>query len=237
MSNTTEEVVPKDDGKPQNSWLTSPVLVALASAVFGLLGAAVGAILQGYFNYQLEQQKFKSALINDALEPDDEQDRVNRLLFLLESGFLDKQLNKEGIMKLLADPASLPQYADDDPSPTCTGRTSLKAESRTLQIQIEPKEGSKPTLISMAMRIVDRATPPGPTKTREFSASQLKAGVKEKLGPAKRYEMLLVTIAPQGTQLVVNIDFDDGTRFVDGATCTRGANNLAGDWVVTTWKP
>ena len=118
---------------------------------------------------------------------------------------------------------------------SCTGIKSLKAKDRTLQIQIEPKQGSKPTFIDLKMRIVDRGQPPGPTQKRQFSASQLAGGVEEKLKPAKRYEMILTT-APQGTQLVVNIGFDDGTPFVEGATCTRGAQPITGDWAVTTWR-
>jgi hypothetical protein len=117
---------------------------------------------------------------------------------------------------------------------SCTGSWSLKAKNRRLQIKIVPNAGSNPSLTELGMRIIDRATPPGPTVTRQFSASQLKAGVVEALVPAKRYELLLVT-APQGTQLVATLTLDDGNTLVNGAMCTRGQWPITGEWKLTTW--
>ncbi len=98
-------------------WLSSPVIVAVASAVFGLLGTAVGIALQGYWNNELERTKFEANLVLDALKAEDEKQRAKRLLFLVESGLIDG-LNKERIQRFANKPSSLPRYGFDKEKPS-----------------------------------------------------------------------------------------------------------------------
>jgi uncharacterized membrane protein YeaQ/YmgE (transglycosylase-associated protein family) len=43
----------------------------LAPLLFGLVGTAVGYVLQGHYNQKLEQQKFEAAIIQKALAASD----------------------------------------------------------------------------------------------------------------------------------------------------------------------
>ncbi|NJL27808.1 MAG: hypothetical protein HC897_07880 [Thermoanaerobaculia bacterium] len=117
----------------------------------------------------------------------------------------------------------------------CTAKWSYKALNRKIEIKIVPKAGSNPTLIELGLRIIDLSEPPGPTATRAFSASDLANGVSEPLVPARRYELILVTV-PTNTELVVTIKLDDGVSLVAGEICKRGQHPITGNWVLTTWR-
>lgn len=96
---------------PSQQWLTSPVLVALSAAVFGVLGTGLGAILQGHEATTLEQRRLESVLILDALKPEADNERAKRLLFLVNSGLVE-HLNKKGIEKIAQTPTNIPRYSE-----------------------------------------------------------------------------------------------------------------------------
>src|SRR5258706_114931 len=79
-------------GEParRHSWLTSPLLVAVGSTIFGLLGTGVGAALQGFSNTALERQKFESGLIQKALETSDKNEAATNLQFLVGIGLISQ---------------------------------------------------------------------------------------------------------------------------------------------------
>lgn len=95
-------------------WFSSPVLIGIVSAVFGLVGTGIGAALQGYSNFQLERQKFEFSLIQKALENKERKEAAKQLLFLVDSGAI-QSLNSERIRKLAANPSQLPSIVGLDP--------------------------------------------------------------------------------------------------------------------------
>jgi hypothetical protein len=102
-------------GERRNIWFTSPLVVGVLSAIVGLLGTGVGAIFQGYWNTQLERQKFESVLIQKALEQKDRDEVAKSLLFLVEAGLI-QSLNRENIAGLAKKPDQLPLYRTAGPS-------------------------------------------------------------------------------------------------------------------------
>ena len=93
----------------KSHWLASPVLLGVVSAIFGILGTGVGAALQGYWNTQLERQKFESGLIDRAMESGDSNRAAKLLLFLVDADLI-KGLNAGKIRQYADDPESLPLY-------------------------------------------------------------------------------------------------------------------------------
>jgi len=91
------------------NWIASPVIVAVCTAVVGLFGTAAGVVLQGYWNTQLERQKFEFGLIQKALESTDQKDAAKRLQFLLDAGLI-RQFDADRISKLVKQPDSLPLF-------------------------------------------------------------------------------------------------------------------------------
>ncbi|WP_426754616.1 hypothetical protein [Myxococcus sp. Y35] len=89
--------------------LSSPVIVAIFSALFGVLGTGLGAGLQGYWNASLEQQKFEYGLLERALATDDNSLAAKRLLFLARSGIINR-LDRTQIEQMAAEPSQLPLY-------------------------------------------------------------------------------------------------------------------------------
>lgn len=90
-------------------WFTSPLLVGIFSALFGLLGTGIGAALQGHSSLQLERQKFESSLIQKALENKDRNEAAKALLFLVDSGVI-QNLDGEKIRKIAENPEQIPRF-------------------------------------------------------------------------------------------------------------------------------
>ena len=95
-----EELASKAGADKQTIWTggLSPVAATVLVAFVGLLGSAVGAFLQGQSNLSLEQQKFESALISKAIEPENENERAQRLVFYTKLGLIrDERLLRVAI--------------------------------------------------------------------------------------------------------------------------------------------
>jgi hypothetical protein len=84
-------------------WLTSPLSLALVA----LLGTAVGAVLQGFWNTKLEREKFEFSLINKALETKDKEEAARTLKFFADVGLFN-EFNSEKIKQYAQAPANLP---------------------------------------------------------------------------------------------------------------------------------
>lgn len=94
----------------KNIWLTSPLLIGCVSAVAGLIGAGVGAILQGYATYNLERQKFEYSLIQNALKAPSQEEAVKQLVFLVDTGVM-KSLDGNRLRSIAkTSPGDIPFY-------------------------------------------------------------------------------------------------------------------------------
>ncbi len=102
-----EELKTKLESDRRSIWFSSPLIIAVLSAIFGLLGTGVGAALQGYWNTELERQKFESSLIQNALETDDKDEAAKNLLFLVKAGII-QHLDGAKIEGLANNPSQLP---------------------------------------------------------------------------------------------------------------------------------
>ena len=69
-------------------WFTSPLLIGGITAIAGLIGTGIGAVLQGNANFKLERQKFEFALIQKALQSPNQNEAAKQLLFLINSGVI-----------------------------------------------------------------------------------------------------------------------------------------------------
>ncbi|MDJ0580967.1 hypothetical protein [Crocosphaera sp.] len=83
-----KEVEAKNRLDRKGLWLTSPLLIGSITAISGLIGTGIGAVLQGNANFKLERQKFEFNLIQDALEASNQKEAAKQLLFLVNSGVI-----------------------------------------------------------------------------------------------------------------------------------------------------
>lgn len=65
--------------------------VAILVAVFGILGTAIGAYIQGHTDEKLERLKFESDVILKAATSDNNEKNKKNLKFLLDAGFINDQ--------------------------------------------------------------------------------------------------------------------------------------------------
>jgi hypothetical protein len=77
--------------------------------LFGLVGTALGYILQGYYNQKLEEQKFEAAIIQKALETNDQDEVAKRLSFYVDIGII-QSLYRDAIKDKVKRPGELPKF-------------------------------------------------------------------------------------------------------------------------------
>ncbi|MBD2119319.1 hypothetical protein [Trichocoleus sp. FACHB-262] len=117
-----QEAKAKIELEKRGVWFSSPLLIGLASAIFGLAGTGIGAALQGHSNFQLERQKFDTnfqlerqkfefSLIQKALDIKDRDEAAKQLMFLVGSGII-QSLDAEKIRELARQPSKLPVSSD-----------------------------------------------------------------------------------------------------------------------------
>lgn len=105
----------------------SAVGATIIVGIIGALGALGGNWYQGQKNIELERQKFESALILKAVEPEDTETKRRNLLFFLESGLIKDTDTK--IQNLANQPGSLPDLPKPEPQSTSGGNWIVVIES------------------------------------------------------------------------------------------------------------
>lgn len=105
-----QETESKLEIERRNLFLSSPLLIGITSAIFGLLGTGIGAALQGYSSFQLERQEFELSIIKQALEIEDQDEAAKALLFMVNIGAI-KSLDNGKIREVAQNPEQLPNLA------------------------------------------------------------------------------------------------------------------------------
>ena len=87
----------------------------MGSVIIGALsGAAIAAVITGYWTQKVEREKFTYSAVLRALEPEDLNQRIRRLRFIIDIGLVeDAKLRKSLERKLKSapeNPSELPQF-------------------------------------------------------------------------------------------------------------------------------
>lgn len=93
-------------------WLTSPVLIAVFTAIFAVIGTAAGAVLQGRATTELAREQFEFGLIEKAVSGNDQAQKATNLKFLVDVGLV-RQLDTTKIISAANSPASLPTFSGE----------------------------------------------------------------------------------------------------------------------------
>ena len=104
----------------QGLWFTSPLFIGVITAISGLIGTGIGAILQGNATVNLERLKFEYALIQKALELPTQAAAAKQLLFLIDSGVI-KSLDGAKLKTIAKNPSQLPVFVPN----TATSRETF----------------------------------------------------------------------------------------------------------------
>lgn len=70
----------------RNIWFSTPWLLTV---IGGLVTAAIGAAISGYFNNDLENRKLEASLIQKAFEATNDNDKASGLKFLAQAGLIN----------------------------------------------------------------------------------------------------------------------------------------------------
>lgn len=93
--------------KQKSSLTTSPLFTLILSAIFGLIGTAYGAYIQGNANLDLEQKKFESQLVLQMIDSESQEQSAQNLKFLVDAGLIQ---DEEGLITQMAkEPTRIPK--------------------------------------------------------------------------------------------------------------------------------
>ena len=120
-----EQEYRKENIKKDSSFKITPVSATIVVAIIGLIGAGIGAALQGYANLQLERLKLKSQLILKAIDTPDQSDAAAFLNFLKETKLVEDI--DDAVKQYIKDPEKLPL------------RPQLQGREKTLKLRIDVK--------------------------------------------------------------------------------------------------
>jgi hypothetical protein len=105
-----KEVEAKIKLDKQGLWFTSPLFIGVITAISGLIGTGIGAVLQGNATVNLERLKFEFTLIQKALEAPSQDEAGKRLMFLVNTGVI-KNLDAEKLRNIAEkNPSQLPVF-------------------------------------------------------------------------------------------------------------------------------
>jgi lysozyme len=117
-------------------WVTSPLLLGVITAISGLIGTGIGAVLQGNANLKLERNKFEFIQIQKALETTDTKEAAKRLVFLVDIGVI-QSLDGNKIRKIAeTQPQKIPTFGSSLEMVSQFEGTYLKPTKDPLGVQI-----------------------------------------------------------------------------------------------------
>jgi hypothetical protein len=83
----------------------------LITGLLAILGTVAGGVIKGYWDNRLADKKFQTDLVMKALEPADEESRVNALRFMVDTKLIDNAELGDALKKYLDDKSRpLPQF-------------------------------------------------------------------------------------------------------------------------------
>ena len=130
-----KEIEAKIKYERKGLWFTSPILLGVITAVSGLIGTGIGAILQGSSNLNLERKKFEFTQIQKALETADITEKVKQLVFLVDIGVI-QSLDGQRIREIANnDPQNIPTTTVSGLTPEVT-KCNVGEKVRGLDRQI-----------------------------------------------------------------------------------------------------
>lgn len=143
-----------------------PAIVAIATALFGLIGTGFGVVLQGYWNARLERQKFEAALIQNALASGDEQEIAESLQFLVTVGLI-QGIQADRIELAARQPAQIPETFGN----VVTMAEQRTAPARPTSRQTNRSQATTTAVTTTVVPTSTTATEPSTTSTGPAVAS------------------------------------------------------------------
>ena len=145
--------------------MTDKVSGLLITGLLAILGTVTGGVVKGYWDTNLAKMDFQSKLILRALEPEDVEQRVSSLEFLVKANLISSPEIRQGLSGILEEGTkSIPQFLPMG-SPTSISSLGVSAvdSARDRVIEKFPTlKGKNIALIGFRVRhgdIIDAVTP------------------------------------------------------------------------------
>ena len=117
--------------------MTDKISGLLVTGLLAVLGTVVGGVVKGYWDTNLAKMDFQSKLILRALEPEDVEQRVSSLEFLVKANLITSPEIRDGLTGILEEGAqSVPQFQPIG-TPTSIGSTGVSSISSARDTVLE----------------------------------------------------------------------------------------------------
>lgn len=134
----------------------------IVAGVLAVLGTVAGGVVKGYWDTNLAQMDFQSKLILRALEPEEAQQRVSSLRFLVKAKLISDPAVRDGLMAILEEGEdSVPQFLPVGAA-TNLGVGSVRSPRDRIIEKFPMLEGKNVALIGFRVRhgdVIDAVTP------------------------------------------------------------------------------
>lgn len=145
--------------------MTDKISGLLVTGLLAVLATVAGGVVKGYWDTNLAQMDFQSKLILRALEPEDVEQRVSSLEFLVKANLISSPEIRQGLTGILEEGAkSIPQFLPiGTPTSISSAGVSTISSARDKVIEKFPTlKGKNIALIGFRVRhgdIIDAVTP------------------------------------------------------------------------------
>jgi hypothetical protein len=145
--------------------MTDKISGLLVTGLLAVLGTVAGGVIKGYWDTNLAKMDFQSKLILRALEPEDVEQRVSSLEFLVKANLISSPEIRDGLAGILEEGAkSVPQFQPIG-TPTSIGSpgvSSISSARDTVLEKFPTLKGKNIALVGFRVRhgdIIDAVTP------------------------------------------------------------------------------
>lgn len=137
----------------------------LITGLLAVLGTVAGGVVKGYWDTSLARIDFQSSLILRALEPEDAQQRIASLRFLVETNLISDPAVRDGLNKVLEEGGTaVPRFLPIGVEASIGGSgVDQVGSARDQLVRTHPRlQGKRVALIGFRVRhgdVIDALTP------------------------------------------------------------------------------
>jgi hypothetical protein len=134
--------------------------IVVTTGLLALIGTVAGGLVEGYWARELAQQEFQSDLILRALEPENPDDRLSSLTFIVDAGLISDSELSERLREMVDDDeVQLPRFGGPIVARQVDGAVSAKGRSGLKDDEESGKFYALSGLIVRHGDIIDAITP------------------------------------------------------------------------------
>ncbi|NEO71527.1 hypothetical protein [Moorena sp. SIO3H5] len=154
--------------------MAEEISTLLTTGLLALLGTVAGGVVKGYWDVRLADKDLQSKLLLRALEPDDADERLKSLGFLITTNLISDWKIRKGVQQvIISGKENIPRFSP--------GVSSPRSAREDIEHQNPDLEGKELAFVALKVRhgdIIDAITPIFAEITPDFRLGKPKVGMQ-----------------------------------------------------------